>query len=90
MVKYSENFETLFFRDVIPLDQEDWDELLDAVDASLMFDPFSAGESLDGSTSLIWVYESPPIKRLPKMRILYEIARDKGVIILTSIAVSKL
>ena len=55
-----------------------WD-LLESLQANLTFDPRSAGEPhphLPG----IWVYESPPVARLPKVFILYTIDDETGIV----------
>jgi hypothetical protein len=34
----------------------------------------------------MWVFETPPVRRLPRVRILYEIDQDRGVVVLWSYA----
>jgi hypothetical protein len=35
----------------------------------------------------MWVYQSPPLTRLPTVYILYEILDDKGIVVLWSFSV---
>lgn len=52
--------------------------------------PRIVGEQHPGYPSgKIWVYESPPVARLPKVSILYEIDDENGVVILWSFRASE-
>ena len=84
-VNYSENFESLFYKHAAK--HEPCWELLDCIDASLKYDPYSGGESLDGNPLGLWVYQSPPIARLPVVVVLYEINPERKAVTLVSITV---
>jgi hypothetical protein len=60
-----------------------WD-LLDYLEDMLMADPRSVGAFQRRSEvgNEFWVFETPAVRRLPKVRILYEIDENRGVVIL--------
>jgi hypothetical protein len=54
-------------------------DILDAFEDGVKKDPRSCGEMHPAySKGNFWVYESPPIARLPKIFMLYEIDDEKG------------
>lgn len=59
-----------------------WD-VLDSIEQALCVDPRSCGESHpffpDGR---MWVYELPPLQRIPRTFILYEIDDERGKVTL--------
>jgi hypothetical protein len=73
-------FESAFFRRGAHSDAL-WDVLL-AFEEAVCVNPRRIGEPHPAfSDGKIWIYESPPIQRLPRVRILYEIDDDKGIVI---------
>jgi len=58
-------------------------EILDFLDQSIRADPRSVGEPhLGFPEGNIWIYESPPIERIPTFYILYRIDDERGRAIL--------
>lgn len=59
-----------------------WDILV-SFEEAVCVNPRIIGEQHPGfSGGRMWVYESPPLNRLPKVTILYEIDDENGVVIL--------
>jgi hypothetical protein len=51
-------------------------------------DPRLVGEQHPGfSSGRMWIYQSPPLLRLPQVEILYEIDDENGVVTLWSIRI---
>jgi hypothetical protein len=64
-------------------------DLLDYVEDMLLADPRSVGAFVQKShIGEVWVFETPPVQRLPKVRILYEIDDHRGVVVLWNYAPS--
>jgi hypothetical protein len=87
VVDYSETFEKRFYKYVEKLDGA-WDVLESAISA-LEHNPYSAGEPLlDYDGEELWIYQSPPISRLPRISIIYKIERDAMLVRALSILVT--
>lgn len=61
-------------------------EALDFLEMLIKRDPYSAGVQHPGVPEF-WVWESPPVKRIPKMYILYTIDEARGAAILRSFSI---
>jgi hypothetical protein len=80
-VSLSPIFEAAFWRRGAE-DDAFWD-LLENLEASLCFDPYSVGERHPAfPNGKCWVWESPDIERLPKVVVLYTIDDENGRIVL--------
>ena len=79
-VRISQIFEAAFFKRGANIDA--FGELLDSLEFALRVDPRICGEPHPSSNGRFWVYEPPPIKRLPRVFILYEIDEAAGVVTL--------
>jgi hypothetical protein len=79
--RFSPLFETAFSKRAV--DNEGfWDVLL-SFDDAVRVNPRAVGELHPGfGSGTVWVYESPPIARLPPVKIVYEIDDEHGVVIL--------
>lgn len=64
-------------------------DVLQSFDDAACVNPRIIGEQHpDLPGGRFWIYESPPISRLPTVRILYEIDDDKGIVIYWNLWVS--
>jgi hypothetical protein len=55
-------------------------ELLESLCDALEVNPRSVGEQHPDFDGSCWVYESPPVVRLPRMYVLYRIMDEEGVV----------
>lgn len=62
-------------------------EVFDSVCDALEVDPRSIGAQHPGFDGTCWVYESPPLLRLPRIYMLYRIIDDAGVVLLCNFSI---
>jgi len=80
-LRNSEFFETEFLK--YGGNSPNHSDLLDYLETMLLADPRSVGSfSRKSALGEIWVFETPPVRRLPKVRIPYEIDDRRGIVIL--------
>jgi hypothetical protein len=78
----SKLFDAAFERRLAEADYETFVDLMVAFDERCCIDPQEPGEphpTLE-PPGRFWVYESPPISRIPRFAILYEIDREAGMV----------
>ena len=80
ITSYSLIFETAFWKEYD--NNNVVREIIDAFDDSVKHDPYTSGEKhINWLERQIFVYESPSLVRLPKVRVLYEIIEDEDQVI---------
>ena len=66
-----------------PYDVDDLIDLLDSIESALDYNPYTFGVPHgENATNGCWVYSSPPIARIPKVYILYEIDESAQIVYL--------
>lgn len=79
----SELFETAYWHAAEKIDRDGFVDLINSLEFGLTRDPRSVGEPHAGFPGdRIWLVESPPLRRLPRLCILYEIDDERGIVTL--------
>jgi hypothetical protein len=70
-------------------DVEDLIDLYSSIEDGMAHNPHAMGVPHPASNPVgLWVYETPPVTRLPYVRILFEIVDDKRIVLLWSASFS--